>query len=212
VSCFSAYDPRCYCTTCNQHILTKNIGVPSGIAPLRISMRVGPSGEGVGIALVCISMGDTWQPLSIPGIVYIPHLPPYWSMSEPRATSLVVFGSIYAKVSRPTKSRTITNVLVSCGSHQIIISTKSLGVLGTASLCISKEFILTKSHRVLTLYCNIDFPILAYKCFVWDCIRRCISKGFILTKSLGVRSAWEASYLVRVVNGLHLGVLVLPLF
>jgi hypothetical protein len=41
---------------------------------------------------------------------------------------------------------------------------------------------------------------------------RYISKGFILTKSLGVRSAWEASYLVRVVNGLHLGVLVLPLF
>jgi hypothetical protein len=58
VSCFPAYDPRCYCTTCNQHILTKNIGVPLGIAPLRISMRVGPSGEGLGIALVCISMGD----------------------------------------------------------------------------------------------------------------------------------------------------------
>ena len=41
---------------------------------------------------------------------------------------------------------------------------------------------------------------------------RCISKGFISTKSLGVRSAWEASYLVRMVNGLHLGVLVIPLF
>ena len=76
----------------------------------------------------------------------------------------------FAKVSRPTKSRTITNVMVSCGSHQIIISTKSPGVLGTAPLCISKEFILTKSHRVLILYCNIDFPILADKCFVWDCI------------------------------------------
>jgi hypothetical protein len=132
-------------------------------------MRVGPSGEGVGIALVCISMGD-YMTTTLETRNLFRTSSPYWSMSEPRATSLDVFGSIYAKVSRPTKSRTITNVLVSCGSHQIIISTKSLGVLGTASLCISKEFILTKSLRVLILYCNIDFPILAYKCFVWDCI------------------------------------------
>ena len=53
------YDPRCYCTTCSRHILIKNIGIPTGIAPLRISMSAGPGWVSIGIALVCISMGDT---------------------------------------------------------------------------------------------------------------------------------------------------------
>ena len=59
-----------------------------------------PSGEDLGIALVCISMGD-YMTTTLETRNLFRTLPPYWSMLEPIATSLDVFGSISRKFQDP---------------------------------------------------------------------------------------------------------------
>ena len=64
------YDPYCYCS---RHISTKNNGVPSGIAPLSISMRVRPGWIALGLHLcVLVWAIPHSQNQDIEWIVYLP--------------------------------------------------------------------------------------------------------------------------------------------
>jgi len=142
-------------TACSQHISTKNNGVPSGTAPLRISMRVGPGWMAIGLHLcVLVWAIPHSQNQDIEWIVYLPFCTHTTILVYARS-SHYKFDGVW-KLTR--RSRTPHRIIV---HNQRTLQdmaepyfNKEPWCPGTAPLYISIGFISTKSLGVFRVWIN----------------------------------------------------------